>query len=285
MATSPNNQHDGDLTDEEFWDKRWSAITLPALIDERVRWQLAMADVCRRFLKADPTRAIFEVGCAPGRWLVWFHKNFGYTAFGCDLSRRAAETTRSNLKINGVPGEIYTADIRSGRELPEHLYDVVVSIGVIEHFGDPALVVQRHVELLKPGGTLILNVPNLAGRINHWLLRAARMHSLIDVHNLTMMNKATFRSFAKSMNLEICYLEYVGGFDPGLMVYNHSYTSKWKRPPVFFVLALLERDHKAVAEARHGPQSCVVQQYAGRRLSEKTSVTTPVSACSEDLAS
>lgn len=242
MSTSLNNEHDGaHLTDEEFWDKRWSAITLPALIDERVRWQLAMADVCRRFLKADPSCAIFEVGCAPGRWLVWFHENLGYTAFGCDLSRRAAETTRSNLKISGVPGEIYTADITSGRDLPAHLYDVVVSMGVIEHFADPALVVRRHVELLKPGGTLILNVPNLAGRINHWLLRAARMHALIDVHNLAMMNKATFRSFATNMNLEVCYLEYVGGFDPGLMVYNHSYTSKWKRPPVFYVLAVLER--------------------------------------------
>lgn len=242
MSTSANTQHDSaHLTDEEFWDQRWATTTLPALVDEGVRWQLAMADVCRRFLKTDPSRHIFEVGCAPGRWLVWFNKTFGYTAFGCDISRRAAETTRSNFKMNGVPGEIYTADITSGTDLPPHLYDVVVSFGVIEHFADPAAIVQRHVELLKPGGTLILNVPNLAGRINHWLLRAARMQSLIDVHNLTMMNKATFQSFAEQLDLEVCYLDYVGGFDPGLMVYNHSYTSTWKRPLVFFALAMVER--------------------------------------------
>lgn len=229
------------LTDEAFWDERWSTTTLPALIDESTRWQLAMADVFRRFLTVDPSRDVFEVGCAPGRWLVWFHKNFGYTAFGCDLSRVAAETTRSNLAINGVPGEIFTADITAGSELPTRQFDVVVSIGVIEHFADPALVVRRHVELLKAGGTLILNVPNLAGRINHWLLRSARLQSLIEVHNLAMMNKATFRSLAEGLDLEVSYLEYVGGFDPGLVVYNHSYTSRWKRPPVFYGLSALER--------------------------------------------
>lgn len=240
-AYAADGQKSTPLTDEAFWDERWSTTTLPALIDESTRWQLAMADVFRRFLTADPSRDIFEVGCAPGRWLVWFHKNFGYTAFGCDLSRKAAETTRSNLAINGVPGEIYTADITSGGELPARQFDVVVSMGVIEHFSDPALVVRRHVELLKPGGRLILNVPNLAGRINHWLLRSARLQSLIEVHNLAMMNKATFRSFAEGLDLDLCYLEYVGGFDPGLMVYNHSYKTRWKRPPMFFILWMMEK--------------------------------------------
>lgn len=229
------------LTSEEFWDEVWSGLQLPALVDEKVRWQLALSTVFRRFLKPDARQDVFEIGCAPGRWLVWFNKNFGYTAFGCDLSRRAVETTRSNLRLSGVPGEIYTADITTGGDLPDRQFDVVVSIGLIEHFANPEPMVRRHVELLKPGGTLLLDVPNMAGWLNHWLLRSAQMQSLIDVHNLAMMNKATFRSFAERLDLEICYLGYVGGFDPGLVVYNHSYKSRWKRPPVFYGLWALEK--------------------------------------------
>jgi 2-polyprenyl-3-methyl-5-hydroxy-6-metoxy-1,4-benzoquinol methylase len=229
------------LTDEAFWDEFWSAIQLPALIDEKVRWQLALARVFRRFLTADKTHEVFEVGCAPGRWLVWFNETFGYRAFGCDLSRRASETTRANLEASRVPGEIYTADITTGHELPQRRFDVVVSIGLIEHFADTESIVRRHVELLKPGGTLVLQVPNLAGRFNHWLLRSARMQSLLDVHNLGTMRKAVFRSLAERLDLDLCYLEYVGGFDPGLVVYNHSYKSRWKRPPVFYALWALEK--------------------------------------------
>jgi 2-polyprenyl-3-methyl-5-hydroxy-6-metoxy-1,4-benzoquinol methylase len=232
---------DGALTDEAFWDRVWGDVQMPALIDEKVRWQLALARLFKRVLSVDPTLSVFEVGCAPGRWLVWFNKNFGYTACGCDLSRRAAETARRNLEMCDVPGKVYTADITTGRDVPEHLFDVVVSIGVIEHFADPETVVRRHLDLLKPEGTLILEVPNMAGWVNHRLLSSAGMQSLLDVHNLSTMSPAVFRSWAETFDLEVCCLEYVGGFDPGLVVYNHSYRSRWKRPVIFYALWLMEK--------------------------------------------
>jgi SAM-dependent methyltransferase len=154
-------------------------------------------------------------------------------------------------QLHDVPGEVYTADITSGRDLPARTYDVVMSIGVIEHFRDPADVVQRHINLLKPGGTLILQVPNLAGWVNQWLLRGACMQGLLASHNLAVMNKGVFRGFAQRFDLEVCHLEYAGGFDPGLMVYNHSYTSRWLRPPVFYCLWLLER------LTRRHPRLCI----------------------------
>jgi hypothetical protein len=61
------------------------------------------------------------------------------------------------------------------------------------------------------------------------------------VHNLSTMSPAVFRSLAERFNLEVCCLEYAGGFDPGLMVYNHSYTSRWRRPPTFYVLWMMEK--------------------------------------------
>jgi hypothetical protein len=67
------------------------------------------------------------------------------------------------------------------------------------------------------------------------------MRSLLHIHNLAIMNKGFFWSLAKRLDLEACYVEYVGGFDPGMVVYNHTYKSRWKRPPVFYGLWALEK--------------------------------------------
>lgn len=38
--------------------------------------------------------------------------------------------------------------------------DVVLSLGVVEHHPEPAAVIARHAVVLRPGGTLVLMVPN-----------------------------------------------------------------------------------------------------------------------------
>jgi hypothetical protein len=106
------------LTDEAFWDDIWSTIELPALIDEKVRWQLALAKVFRRFLKPDTRRDVFEIACAPGQWLVWFNKNFGYTAFGC-ASRAGPRRLRHQISTSTALPARYTRQIlRRGAIFP-----------------------------------------------------------------------------------------------------------------------------------------------------------------------
>jgi 2-polyprenyl-3-methyl-5-hydroxy-6-metoxy-1,4-benzoquinol methylase len=39
----------------------------------------------------------------------------------------------------------------------------VISFGFIEHFDNPENVIQKHLDLLKPGGILIVGVPNFTG--------------------------------------------------------------------------------------------------------------------------
>ena len=55
-----------------------------------------------------------------------------------------------------------------GTDLPT--YDVVYSLGLIEHFVDRVSIVERHVRLARPGGLLILGVPNFRG-LTGWFLR------------------------------------------------------------------------------------------------------------------
>jgi len=183
--------------------------------------------------------SLFEIGCAPGRWLVWFQQELGYKVSGCDTSPRGAQLTRDNLRLNNVDGVIYEMDFMSD-PAPLHEFDIVVSLGVIEHFDDPKPFVQRHVEFLKPGGILVLEVPNMAGWLNCRLLKSARMDDLISVHNLDTINTKFFKSMARELGLDIRFLNYVGGFDPGMVVHNHD-SRKHGRAAIMYPLYAMER--------------------------------------------
>ncbi len=227
------------LTNEAFWDEFWTGTRIPPNVDLQTQWQFSLAKLLRDNLPQDPSLKLFEIGCAPGRWLVWFHEELGYQVSGCDTSPKGAQLTRDNLRLNGVDGAIYELDFMS-EDLPRHAFDVVTSFGVIEHFQNPTPFIARHLELLKPGGILVLEVPNMAGRLNLQLLNSARMQDLVSVHNLDVMHREFFKSIAEDFNLGIRFLDYVGGFDPGMVVHNHD-SLKHGRAAIMYPLWAMER--------------------------------------------
>ena len=139
--------------------------------------------------------------------------------------------TRQNLAMNGVDGEVFCGDVLTDATLEGKQFDVVVSLGLIKHFDQPDTIIRRHVSLLKPAGHLGTEVPNFAGSLNHFLLRRARLKSLLAAHNLGIMNEPFFANVAADHGLELCHLSYAGGFDPGIVVYNQTYP-RWRRPAI-----------------------------------------------------
>ena len=202
------------LTDSEFWDRFWENISLPATIDRARSYERCLADTFARHLQHDPSLRLFEIGCAPGRWLVWFAKTMGYQVAGCDLSPLGLRQTNHNLALNGVQAILYAGDVQSA-PLPERAFDIVLSLGVIEHLTDPTPILTRHVQLLRPGGKLVLEVPNLTG-LNYWLMRAAQQDNTLRYHNLGIMHRAYFRRIADTFDLQTRFLGYVGSFEPAL---------------------------------------------------------------------
>jgi 2-polyprenyl-6-hydroxyphenyl methylase/3-demethylubiquinone-9 3-methyltransferase len=105
-------------------------------------------------------RRLLEVGCASGKWLVYFHRRFGFTVTGCDYSETGCQIARRNLAAAGVPGEVVQQDLFT---MAPGGYEVVFSTGLIEHFTDARGVVGKLASALEPGGTLVTVVPNLSG--------------------------------------------------------------------------------------------------------------------------
>jgi SAM-dependent methyltransferase len=107
----------------------------------------------------DASKRFLEVGCATGRWLIYFHRTFGYAVTGCDYSEAGCVEARESLARASIPGDIVQDDLfrLQGR------WDVVFSGGLIEHFTDAQGVLGKFTSLLNPGGFLVTIVPNLSG--------------------------------------------------------------------------------------------------------------------------
>lgn len=102
---------------------------------------------------------VLEVGCGRGATLLHLVKH-GALGTGLDYADSAIEFCRELQRNAGVNDRVEF--IRGDAfDLPFEpaTFDVVYSIGLIEHFVDPALLLAQQFRVLKPGGCLIVQVP------------------------------------------------------------------------------------------------------------------------------
>jgi 2-polyprenyl-3-methyl-5-hydroxy-6-metoxy-1,4-benzoquinol methylase len=176
--------------------------------DEHQIWNV----LCQRNMPL-PGAEVVEIGSAPGEHLAKLSETFGLVPFGIEYSDAGAEVNRAVFAARGLdPGNVIHMDFFSDECLLRYRerFDVVVSRGFIEHFEDPSRVVDRHLELLKPGGLLIVTIPNLRG-INHALTRLFH-RELIPMHNLEIMSKVRFRRLFDTTKVRLLTCTYIGTF-------------------------------------------------------------------------
>src|ERR1700722_7357542 len=151
-------------TTKEHWDSYFEHYR-PTVVQS-----VFFAEVFEQHLKPDPTKRVLEIGCAGGEYLCYFAKHFRFIPFGVDFSEEIRKTAEL-FEFNGLPKPtLFQEDFFQWR--PGQLFDVVCSFGFIEHFEDPRMVIQKHAELLAPGGKLIITLPHFAHLqyFFHWLL-------------------------------------------------------------------------------------------------------------------
>jgi SAM-dependent methyltransferase len=153
------------------------------------------------------------IGGAPGQLLVYFAKEFGYSAHAIDYSTIGCGKMREAFEIANLDVTLYNRDIFSDlSDLPR--FDIVFSMGFIEHFSDLDSIVEKHIELLKKQGILLLGVPNYRG-ISHVVLKRLAPRKL-SMHNLETMEIKNWESFEKKHGLRTIFKAYIGGFHPGM---------------------------------------------------------------------
>jgi SAM-dependent methyltransferase len=102
-----------------------------------------------------PRSRILEIGCGRGLLLSALHQR-GHECWGIERSDLAANRAK---EISGL--KILTAPL-SGCDLSHSNFDLVILWHVLEHLHDPAGTLDILHHLLKPGGLVVMEVPNLS---------------------------------------------------------------------------------------------------------------------------
>jgi SAM-dependent methyltransferase len=172
-------------------------------------------------------RAI-EIGSAPGDNLARLKLQFDCEPFGIEYTEEGVKANRETFKSIGVPMEnVIHADFFDDAFLERHrgAYDVVLSCGFIEHFDNPREVVDRHLALLKPGGTLIISIPRLVG-INY-LLAKLFAPDMLPIHNLRIMRRRAFLGLFDPASVDRLFAGYCGVVNVSIVT-SHG-ASRWCR--------------------------------------------------------
>lgn len=98
-----------------------------------------------------PRSRVLDVGCGAGNFLAKA-KTKGASPSGIELNKSAAGIAQNK--------GIHIHDELIGQHTHVDHYDVVTSFQVLEHVPDPLQFIEGCVRVLRPGGTLIIGVPN-----------------------------------------------------------------------------------------------------------------------------
>ncbi len=105
-------------------------------------------------------RTVLEIGCGLGDFVARAG-TLGWIAEGIDLNDSAIETARGR----GVP--VRRLDLQEAARTRRSCYDAVCSFQVLEHVPNPREFLELSCELVRPGGKLLLGVPNADSFIKH----------------------------------------------------------------------------------------------------------------------
>ena len=111
-----------------------------------------------------PTGLALEVGAGTG-WMLRALRERGWRALGNERSLEAALAARAAA---GVP--IFVGDLGAVRPAPA--LDLVIMFHVLEHLADPLAELRAVARRLRPGGVLVLGLPNIAS----WQARLSGRH-------------------------------------------------------------------------------------------------------------
>ena len=161
-----------DKAGQEYWNVTWNNSPLPNVwnvdsmgVSNYVEYKLFhwIAETLEKLGKIGPAVHLVEVGCARSQALPVLAKRLNISVAGMDYSPNGCQQTEAMMRREGVVGPVYCLDIFSVPANLKERFDVVISFGLIEHFSDTNEIVTALAGLLKSGGVIFTNIPNMRG--------------------------------------------------------------------------------------------------------------------------
>ena len=114
---------------------------------------------------------LLEIGCSTGEMLE---------AAASSFQARGVEADEKNSRIASARGLDCFNGTLADAKFPDKYFDVIALYHVIEHFHSPRAEMQEMHRILKPGGLVVIETPNIATLWFHLL--GARWRQMIPDH-------------------------------------------------------------------------------------------------------
>lgn len=111
----------------------------------------------RALEKFQPGGRLLDVGCGTGVFLGEAQRTGHWELMGVEPSPQAAEYAQTALGIPVLAQRFDEANLPAGN------FDVVTMWNVLEHLDAPVRDLRRAYQLIRPGGWLVLAIPNIDG--------------------------------------------------------------------------------------------------------------------------
>lgn len=213
-------QHFGYFRDSLPSSRVWRLLTLPFVGIFRVGLLPALPEDPRH-------RRVLEIGCAHGERLDYL-KHLGWDVHGVEFSDLAATKARAR----GIACE--TAFIEDC-DFPEASYDAIIMSMVLEHLGNPAAALAQVSSWLRPGGVLLLSVPDFNGVESKIFGQYA--YTLQVPTHLTHFDRRTIMAMLERAGFETIRI-YSQGFHRDLKAGLQAYLQDHPHSPVRFLRRL-----------------------------------------------
>jgi SAM-dependent methyltransferase len=158
------------VPEAQQWERAWQSghEPTPEIHDRMVRAILDCLDV--------RGKRLLEVGSGTGYDSVRL-ATLGADVYALDLTPAALELTRElsetrQVTLSLVAGDTLSLPFRDGS------FDAVFSQGLLEHFSDPRPVIRQQARVLRPGGYLLIDVP--------------QRYSLYTLHKRRLMKRGSW---------------------------------------------------------------------------------------------
>ena len=130
---------------DNYWSQEWLSSFADAILPSE-------QEIFQEFIhKGD---LVVDYGCGPADRYSGFIERLGAAYRGFDISKVAAEEGRNN----GKDVRLLTSDGQTSCQ--NHEADAAVCLEVLEHLLKPSVAVSELARIVKPGGLVILSVPN-----------------------------------------------------------------------------------------------------------------------------
>ena len=131
-------------------------------------------------------RSFLDVGCGMGKYLIAAQR-LGFDTLGFEPSANHARVATQHFNLPVIKDYFSVSQVGGKR------FDLIMLSHVIEHIYDPKSFINELVEVLKPGGALIVITPNNDSLVARTIGRAWPMLKPVD--HVSMIGAAAYDHF------------------------------------------------------------------------------------------